>query len=225
MKYVLNLLIITLLFTACQSKKEETKAELPVASATEDFVCVPGERVGSLITATTSLEELKAKLGDAVIAKDSIYIGEGYYEVGTTIYKGTPNELQVLWKDTLNFKNPSSVLIGGSSTANATATQWHTDSGIKIGTSLKELEKINGKAFLFSGFGWDYGGQVVDWQAGKLGLPDGISYVAVELTYNYEDEKLNKLAENVMGDSSFLSSQSEAQQLNPVVLNFLISFK
>lgn len=225
MKRILNLFIITLLFTACQNKEEQTNTKLSTATPTEDFICVPGERVGSLITATTTLEELKAKLGDAILPKDSIYIGEGYYEIGTTIYKGTPNELQILWKDTVDFKNPSSVLIGGSSTANAKDTQWHTDSGIKIGSTLKELENINGKAFRFSGFGWDYGGQVVDWQAGKLGLPDGMSYISVELTYNYEDEKLNKLAENILGDSSFLSSQPEAQQLNPVVLNFLVSFK
>lgn len=223
MKIALNLLIITFLFAACGHKKEQ--ADTAISTPVEDFVCVPGERVGNIITATTSLEELKTKLGDVVTAKDSIYLGEGYYEIGTTLYKGTPNELQILWKDTLNFKNPSSVLIGESLSASATATQWHTDSGIKIGTTLKELENINGKAFAFSGFGWDYGGQVVNWQGGKLGSADGASYVAVVLTYNYEDEKLNKIAEKVMGDSSFSSNQPEAQQLNPVVLNFLISFK
>lgn len=43
--------------------------------------------------------------------------------------------------------------------------------GITIGSSLADVQKANGKPFLVSGFGWDYGGFVTDWKGGALGHP------------------------------------------------------
>lgn len=43
--------------------------------------------------------------------------------------------------------------------------------GISIGSSLADVQKVNGKPFLVSGFEWDYGGFVVDWKGGALGKP------------------------------------------------------
>lgn len=47
-------------------------------------------------------------------------------------------------------------------------SQWHMDDGIKIGTTLADLVKRNGKPITFSGFGWDYGGAVQDLHGGTL---------------------------------------------------------
>lgn len=229
MKIFIKLLLLGVILNACQnSKTEDTTTDSTVAIKEEtpanDFVCVPGERVG-IITATTTLADLEAKFGKDVLARDTVYIGEGYFEIGTILYKGTPNELQILWKDTTNFKNPATLMVGRNAEANPTQTQWHTDTGIKVGTTLKELEKVNGKAFNFSGFGWDYGGSVADWDGGKLMEADGVSYFTCVLGYNYDDQSLSPLVDKLLGDSMFRSSQAEAQKLNPAIINFQISFR
>jgi len=229
MKIFIKLLLLGVILNACQnSKTESTSTDSTLAikqeTPTNDFVCVPGERVG-IITASTTLEELQAKFGNDVSARDTVYIGEGYFEIGTILFKGTPNELQILWKDTTNFKNPANLMIGRNAESNPTQTQWNTNTGIKIGTTLKELEQINGKAFKFMGFGWDYGGSVANWNGGKLMEADGVSYFTCVLGYNYEDQSLNPLADKLLGDSEFSSSQVEAQKLNPVIINFQISFR
>jgi len=43
--------------------------------------------------------------------------------------------------------------------------------GVTIGSSLADVQKVNGKPFLVSGFEWDYGGFVTDWKGGTLGRP------------------------------------------------------
>jgi len=45
---------------------------------------------------------------------------------------------------------------------------YHTAGGLKIGTTLNELLKMNGKPIAFLGFGWDYGGGVISLNHGML---------------------------------------------------------
>ncbi|HSP40234.1 MAG TPA: hypothetical protein VLN46_02300, partial [Gillisia sp.] len=47
------------------------------------------------------------------------------------------------------------------------AGRWKSQTGIKIGTTYEELNRINGKEISFYGFGWDYSGAVM-WNDGKL---------------------------------------------------------
>src|SRR5262249_17585108 len=49
------------------------------------------------------------------------------------------------------------------------ASDWTAPHGLKLGMALEDVEKANGKPFKLSGFGWDYGGLVVDWNKGALG--------------------------------------------------------
>ena len=43
---------------------------------------------------------------------------------------------------------------------------WHTSSGLKIGSGLNELLKLNGQKISFYGFGWDYGGSITSYNNG-----------------------------------------------------------
>ena len=52
----------------------------------------------------------------------------------------------------------------------AKTSKWNVN-GITIGSSLADVQKANGKAFLVAGFEWDYGGFVTDWKGGALGRP------------------------------------------------------
>ena len=61
---------------------------------------------------------------------------------------------------------------------------WTTAHGIRIGMPLAEVEKLNGKPFKLSGFDWDYGGRVTDWQGGALSKPQrGGCTIGVEFVH------------------------------------------
>lgn len=218
------------ILNACTSATNEQKADsTAMADSSKAIVneweCIPGERAG-IITSTSSELDLIDRLGEGnVSSHDTVYGAEGMFSIGTILYKGTPNEAHIVWKDTLNFKNPEYVEMGFAEPGKENQVKWHVTNGVKVGTKLTELELINGKSFNFSGFGWDYGGSVVDWNGGKLMNADSTSYLQIMLAYDYENQALNSLAEKVMGDSSFNSKDPNAQKLNPFVAHFIISFK
>lgn len=223
-------LLALLALTACQGTTDQTgSAPDSVATVAEvgqpegspdNFYCIPGVQAGN-VKANSSEARLIAMLGAENVVRDSVYIGEGYYEKGTTLFKGTPDEAQILWKDTVNYANPTSLMIRS---AQGKPGQWLVDNGVVMGMSLKEVEKINGKPFKISGFGWDYGGFATDWQRGKLAGKNEAQNLVLRFYYNIEDDKLGAIADKVLGEGPFLSSNPAMQQLNPKVVEITIGF-
>jgi hypothetical protein len=117
------------------------------------------------ITPTTTEADLIKMFGkENVVRQKEIYAnGDVPPCSGFCVFKDKPNEL-LLGIDTENNKKKklTFILIRG------TGGKWHTKDGVKVGTTLAELNTINGKPFLFSGLGWDYGGYINDFQKGKL---------------------------------------------------------
>lgn len=80
-----------------------------------------------------------------------------------------------------------------SVTIRGETSQWTGPAGLNLGDGLDTVQKLNGgKPFKLSGFGWDYGGYVTDWQGGPLqepvprcrttvrfGIPDDVSDTSV----------------------------------------------
>ncbi|WP_405200281.1 hypothetical protein [Christiangramia sp. LLG6405-1] len=75
------------------------------------------------------------------------------------LFPETEDEVLITWQ-TEEKKKVSSINYSGEG-------RWTTADGIKVGMSLEELNKLNGKPVSFYGFGWDYSG-AVDWNGGKL---------------------------------------------------------
>lgn len=232
MKSSFFLVFFLYLIWACSPKSDKNASSTQDSTVTitadsahieespNNFYCIPGIQAGT-VKANSSEASLKELLGAENVVRDSVYIGEGFYEKGTTLFKGTPEEAQILWKDTINFAKPDNVLIRP---AEGKPNEWLVEGGIKIGMTLKELEKINGKSFSVSGFGWDYGGFVADWKGGKLDGKDGVSNFVLRFGYDYNDEKLNMFADKVMGEGPFPSNNPAMQKLNPKVVEISIRF-
>lgn len=142
-----------------------------------DWICIPGKRVGP-ITAATTEKQLLSLFGSKNVITQEFHVDEGYFEVSTVVFKGTPNQIQILWKDKQQniFKKPERVII------ETKGTKWKTQNGITIGTTLKELVKINRAPITFAGLDWDYGGVILDWHKGKLsGQPISIRLAPANL--------------------------------------------
>ncbi len=81
--------------------------------------------------------------------------------LATVVYPGTDNELTFFWKDEARTQC-FEILISNES------DRWKTAEGIKVGTTLSELNRANGNPFEYAGFDWTYGGTVSNWQGGEL---------------------------------------------------------
>jgi hypothetical protein len=46
--------------------------------------------------------------------------------------------------------------------------QWRVPEPFALIMTVKQVQNLNGRPFLFNGFGWDYGGVITSWDGGKL---------------------------------------------------------
>jgi len=129
------------------------------ALAKENTLIMPGKSVGPITPRSTRADLVKA-FGAANVKNATIYLSEGETVPGTVVFDKDPKRrLEITWT---KKKLVGDVKIVGSSSL------WHTAEGITLGTTLAELQRLNGKPFKFSGFDWDYGGLIQGWQGGKL---------------------------------------------------------
>jgi hypothetical protein len=129
--------------------------------------------------------------------------GMGTYP-NTLLFSGTEKEVEFIWNDTINFSQIQSIQVYKQD------SPWKTMEGIKMGTTLKELEKINDKWFVFSGFGWDYAGGV-NWNDGEMAKRNVFVNLALE------GDSMSGEFDALMGDHDFSSDEPLAQKANPVV--------
>jgi len=163
-------------------------------------------RVGAIVKGATQPGDLAKIYGTGNVSYEKVHLAEGEYRPGAFIYRGTANALQVGF--TADGKTIEFIRIEGKS--------WRSKEGIRIGTTLAELERINGGAFKFLGFGWDNGGTVVI--GGKL--PRGV-IIVLSPTRNRE----SKQAQQIMGDTEFSSRHAALRNLRVVVSGLSVSFE
>ena len=130
-----------------------------LAGADDGYLIVPGRSVGK-IGASTTRADLVRMFGAANVKEARIPLGEGETAPGTVVFPGDKKRrIEILWN---SKKLINTVSITGKSSL------WHTADGISLGTRLSKLEELNGKPFSFSGLGWDYGGNILSWEQGRL---------------------------------------------------------
>lgn len=107
-----------------------------------------------------SAATISSRYTDANIQNDTGLFEEGTVERPyTTLFPGTPNELQITWNDE-DRTNLHDIRFSNSG-------EWRSSTGVKIGTTYEELVALNGREVSFYGFGWDYSG-AVRWNNGKM---------------------------------------------------------
>jgi hypothetical protein len=163
-------------------------------------------RVGAIVKGATQPGDLAKIYGAGNVSYEKVHLAEGEYRPGAYIYRRTANELQVGFA--ADGKKIEFIRIQGRG--------WTSKEGIRIGTTLAELERINGGPFKFLGFGWDNGGAVV--AGGKL--PRGV-IIVLSPTRNRE----SKQAQQVRGDNEFSSRHPALRNLGVVVSGLSVVFE
>lgn len=164
-------------------------------SGSEDFggdpVILPGERVGP-VTAETSHADLVATFGAERVRSAAAVIGEGFCAHGAILFPGTPHAIEVAWTDSSAVR-PSRATVAG------VGGRWRTSSGVRVGTTLEELVRIQGEPVAFTGFAWDYGG-TVEWD--EPGTPEAESLILrlVPDSASYEAAQDDPRASEILGE-------------------------
>jgi hypothetical protein len=195
-------------------------AVLP-AQAQQDWLIVPGVRIGP-VTASTSEADLRKIFGASAIVDKAIYVGEDVETPGTVINeKNAPGKsLGIVWKGPKSRRVPDLILICWASGKGNCA--WRTASGIGMGTTLKDLERLNGRAFTLAGFAWDREGMVTSWEGGKLaGLTKGL---LLRLRPRDGAPLSDEESRSVMGAEACSSSNPVMQKANPEVFAMEFQF-
>jgi hypothetical protein len=159
-------------------------------------------RVGAIVKGT-SPQDLAKIYGADNVKVGKVPAAEGLEEPGAFIYKDTPNELHAFFSE--DGKKIESVRIVGAA--------WASKDGLRIGTTLAELEKLNGGAFNFSGFGWDYGGSVT---------AKGAKLKNYGITIAPDDKSPSKDQQKVMGDKQFSSRNPALKNLGVRVTSIIV---
>jgi hypothetical protein len=191
-----------------------------------DWLIVPGERVGA-ITAETSDASLAALFGPNNVRPVDVQLGEGFTAPGTAVYPDDPTRrIEVVWSDGTRTA-PKEIRLTGDSSV------WRTREGISLGSTLREIEHLNGYPFKLAGFAFDAGGTIVDCGRGRLTMlgctgggdsdrgrqtrrvvvrltPDAAKYAAPEYR-------------QVIGDRIFSSGHPAMQALDPRVYQMIVS--
>lgn len=192
-----------------------------------DWLIVPGKRVGPITPAATRADIVRI-FGSKNLQDDEIQTSDMANEVGTKVFWGQPDvALAIFWiSDAPDARIrrvrvcPNQLLPG--------KCRWHTAEGITLGTSLKELERINGHAFQVNGFDWGFGGLITSWSGGRLqkfaSSCGGLNVRLDPAPGDASDERA-RLLDDVEGDDEFASSHASMQALNPVVDFMSVSFQ
>lgn len=183
---------------------------LSAAPAADPYLIVPGRSVGPLTAKTRTGAALKKAFGAAHVKAQPIYVGEGFSEPGFLVCGGQPGKtLEVIPLDVEGQKTLMVYL------RDAEKSLYHTREGVTLGTTLKELEQLNGRPFELSGFSWDYGGTVTSWKGGKL--ETALKGIMVRFAEPAEGVVTDQERDTIMGDAPHMSSLPAMQKANPRV--------
>ncbi len=211
-KLLSAIVLISLLTVRCTPPAEKSSIDSMEHDTTIYDITRPiGNNYLEDLLQIKSEAELIAKFTAVRVKYDTIWGAEGEFGFGTYIDKGTKDEVQLIWNDSLRKNGVSSAMAMSyydiSKNVFTYDNIWTSSRGIKVGMTTDELQELNGKSFIFSGFGWDYGGSIIDWKEGKLSTPG----LGIALT---EGDGANGLSEK---DAVQLLGDIEVSSDNPIV--------
>jgi hypothetical protein len=163
-----------------------------------DNTIVLGKRVG-LIKPGMTAAQIETAYGVANLHHEDIPGAEGETIPGARLFADTGRELEIIW-------DPESEKKKVVFDIRVVGADWKFENGLKIGMSIEEVEKINGKPFKIAGFSWDYGGYA-NFEGGKLAAK-------VSLRFN---PSIDEIPEYLVGDKEISSTDKKLRAAKPVV--------
>lgn len=160
--------------------------------------------------ADTDEARLIRLFGRSNVVFRTVPAAEGEMVKATVLFpKDRARRVEITWLDEKKRRRPAEVLVYDPG-------PWRTPEGIGIGATLAEVEAANGRPFTLAGFGWDYGGTVLDWDGGRLARTGCRLLLRFEPSGAYEGD--------VDGDREFRSDQKDMRAAKPMVYQMLLMY-
>ena len=184
-------------------------APLSSQDASNDWLLVPGERVGP-IGPSTSEADLRRLFSPPNVRPTIVYLGEGEGRPGTIVFPTDSTTcLTIVWRDTVARQHPEEIDLRGR------RTRWHLANGVTLGFSLRDLERLNGRPFALSGWEHDAAGIVWGWSGGALETQMPITGVRIYFAPPSADLLSREERSAVAGDRLLTSDLASLRRANP----------
>lgn len=124
----------------------------------------------SPVSVEDSAESLMQRYGDEAVLDKELFTGvEDITYQGVVLLPKSPE-----WRIEIGFTDETMRRVSRLTLIDSKTSHWNV-AGVTLGSTLAEVQKINGKPFLIREFFTDGGGFVVDWKGGALdrALPGG----------------------------------------------------
>lgn len=181
--------------------KVATKTE--ASTATADLSADATYLLPGAFRPDTSLDDLRRRFGANNVKLDDIAGAEGATFRGLVLFADDPQRrAEIFPRDDATQRGVAAIRVSGKK------SRWHADNGLHPGMTLAELVAGNGKPLTFSGLGWDYGGNVLDWHGGRYERRKN-DPVHRAVTLSYEGDVGDSVP---LGDSEFRSDDSKYPQ-------------
>ena len=129
--------------------------------------------------------------------------------------KEPKRRLEVWWSKPATRADTHLIVINGES-------DWIAPGEIRLGLTLAELEKLNGKPFKLLGFNKDHVATLSDWNGGQLAVLPGGCKIGLSLR---ADPKASASAlDAAPADRAFSSGDSALRAANPTVSEILVAY-
>jgi len=201
--------------SACSPRgPSETPASSEAASEAAVSSLAPADYTSLATVMTCDWPVKKTDTAESLMATYKSYAqvtdipgAEGIMQKGVVLYGNDPRRrVEVFFYDDA-LTEVSTVLIRGDS-------QWSGPKGLHLGSTLADVEGANEKPFKLSGFDWDYGGYVSDFNRGKLAKIKGNCIFGVRLGV---PENRGPVPAPIEGEKTLVSSDAAVVAAKPVV--------
>jgi hypothetical protein len=167
------------------------------------------------ITALTTEADLARLFGKENVRRDTVFKLDNQNIEGTVVtFPDGRNNLAIFWKEGAAKGRIERVMIEGIGAA------WKTQEGITVGTTLKELTRLNNGPFTIYGFeiDADMAGLVKSWDGGALSPQRGL---ALQLAAS---QKVTPTEYSSLIGCCFPSSNRVLKKMEPVVTRLAVVF-
>lgn len=191
-----------------------TSTTAPSATANPARAAADALELTCAAFADATLESLQARFGAANVINAKLPGGEGEEYEGTVLFPNDPTRrLEISWRDAAHHVGVSGAHVSGGE---GVLSQWSGPRELTLGESMADVQAANGKAFQVSGFDWDYGGVVTEWNGGAF-APANNCVTQV----GFDARAGGNQAE---GDANFASDSAAMKSRNPYVSSFGVGF-
>lgn len=192
---------------AVQAQAAARRPSTPAAAPAYRLACA------GPFSARTTEADLRRLFGAANVTRERVNTVEAEEANATVLFARDPSRrAEVFWIDDARHPGFSGLRTAGRA--------WTTQHGLRVGSPIADVQRVHGRPFNLSGFGWDYGG-VPDFEGGRLAQPTA---PGCHIGYDLVPAE-NANSTQALGEGTYRSDSAAVRSQRPQVGRITLSFE